>query len=234
MLKEAAKTVLFYVLTAAPLFLAACSPEAAAYKSIDGYAEVMEAKKLYTALDSGHFYMRDNESGEITEEFTFKYREDGNLTYLFIGTEGDKAYCEFHNGSEINFKYNGDGEWSFIGQGDESYRYYDRKKRHPYTEEGVISMNAYAVTGSSVEETENGKKITFYYNAAQFAEALSELGDIKSFESSIWLDQEGYCCRLDQKGVFEKDGKEIVSDFSMIIDSMNEVGELKRPEIYDN
>lgn len=231
MLKKIIKVISFSALAVSVLALSACFPENAAYKSIDGYSDVAAAKELYVGLNSGHFYMQDNETGEVTEEFAFRYRDDGNLTYFSMGTEGEKVYYEFHNGSEINYKYKDDSEWSFIGQGDESYRVYDRKNRHPYTTEGVISMNAYAVTDSKVEEQAEGKKITFYYDAAQFAESLSEMGEIQSFESSIWLDSDGYCYRLDQKGVFEKDGEEVVSDFSMLIDSVNELGELKRPEV---
>lgn len=231
MTKKTLKAISLSVLTVSVLTLSACLPDNAAYKNIEGYSDVMAAKKLYADLNSGHFYMQDNETGEVTEEFTFRYRDDGNLTYVSMGTEGEKVYYEFHNGSEINYKYNDEHQWSFIQRGDENYRVYDRKNRHPYTNEGVISMNAYAVTGSRVEEQDEGKKITFYYDAAQFAESLSELGELQSFESSIWLDNGGYCYRLDQKGVFEKDGKETVSDFSMLIDSMNEVGEIKRPEV---
>lgn len=211
--------------------LGACSFENGAYKNIEGYSDVQKAKKLYTDLDSGHFYMQDNSTAQVTEEFTFRYREDGNLTYIYMGTESDKVYYEFHNGSEINYKTNTDTEWSFTAQGNEQYFVYDRKNRHPYTNEGVISLNAYAVTDSKTEENENGKKITFYYNAELLADQLAELGEIKSFESSIWLNNDGYCYRLDQKGVFQKDGAEEVSDFSMFIDSMNELGELKRPEV---
>lgn len=211
--------------------LGACSFGENSYKDIEGYDDVQRAKKLYTELDSGHFYMQDNSTGKVTEEFTFRYREDGNLTYIYMGTERETIYYEFHNGSEINYKTNSDAEWSFTEQGNEKYFVYDRENRHPYTNEGVISMNAYAVTDSKVEKSADGKKITFYYNAELLADQLAELGEIQSFESSVWLDGDGYCYRLDQKGVFEKDGAEEVSDFSMFIDSMNELGELKRPDV---
>lgn len=200
------------------------------YGNIPGYAEISRAKELYTELDSGHMYMQDNDTGEVTEEFTFRYREDGCLTYIYTGTEGDMKRCEFHNGSEINYKNSGDTQWSFIQQGDDSYCVYDRTNRHPYTGEGVISMNAYAVKNSTVEDVNGGKKISLEYDETQFAEALAELGELKSFDSVIWLDEEGYCYRLDQKGVFLNDGEETVSDYSMFIDSMNRVGELTRPE----
>lgn len=204
--------------------------ESAAYKSIEGYSDVKNAKKLYTELDSGHFYMQDNASGLVTVEFTFKYRADGKLTYFYMGSDQEQVYYEFHNGSELDHKNKGDSEWQFEAQGSENYYVYDRKNRHPYTEDGVISVNAYAVTESRLEETENGKKISFYYNPEEFREPLSMLGELKSFESTIWLDKNGYCYRLDQKGVFENDGKEEVSDYSMFIDGMNAIDEVKRPE----
>lgn len=204
--------------------------ESAAYKSIEGYSDVKNAKKLYTELDSGHFYMQDNASGSVTMEFIFKYRADGKLTYFYMGSDGDEVYYEFHNGSELDHKKKGNSKWQFEAQGGENYFVYDRKNRHPYTEEGVISMNAYAVTESKLEETENGKKITFYYDAEKLKESLSMLGELKSFESTIWIDGGGYCYRLDQKGVFDNEGVEEISDYSMFIDEMNEIEEVKRPE----
>lgn len=217
------------------LMLAACFPGFggdSAYKDIEGYSEVAEAKKLYIGLDSGHFYMQDNSTGEITSEFLFKYRDDGKLAYFCMSREKDTEAYEYHNGSEINRKNKGDAHWQFIAQGSEDYYVYDRKNRHPYTNDGVISMNAYAVTDSKVEENDSGKRITFYYNCEEFKEAMSELGELKSFECSIWLDKNGYCYRLDQKGVFDNVGEESVSDYSMFIDKMNEIeGDIKRPEV---
>ena len=206
-----------------------CSFGNAAYSGIAGYSEAANARTLYAGLDSGHFYTRDNSTDRITEEFTFMYRSDGNLVYSRMGDDGEKVRYEFHNGSEINYRESGDEEWEFIQQGDEDYHVYTQNDPHPYTTEGVISVNAYALTGSKVEEIDGGLKITFYYNAAQLAASLAEVGELDSFESTLWLNEEGYCCRLDQKAVFD-DGK-LVSDYSMFIDRMNEVAELTRPEI---
>lgn len=211
--------------------LSGCAFGDASYADIPGYAEITQAKKLYTELDSGHMYMQDNSSGEITEEFTFKYRGDGFLTYIYMGTDGEQTRYEFHNGSEINYKNSGDTEWNFLQQGNENYCVYDKKNKHPYTNEGVISMNAYAVKNSTVEDIKGGKKISLEYDETQFAESLSGLGELQSFDSVIWLNDEGYCYRLDQKGVFLNEGEQSVSDYSMFIDSMNEVGELIRPEV---
>lgn len=199
------------------------------YSDIEGYSEVANAKTLYAQLDSGHFYMQDNSTGRITEEFTFMYRSDGNLMYSYMGTEGKDTYYEFHNGSEINFRSNDETEWSYLDQSSERYFVFNRNDPHPLTLEGVISVNAYAVTESSVEETSNGLKITFSYDPTQLAQSLSEVGTLVSFDSTLWLNGEGYCYRLDQKGVFN--GGELVFDHSMFIDRMNEITELTRPEI---
>ena len=206
---------------------AGCSLGDSAYYDIQGYAEAVNAKTLYSQLDSGHFYMQDNSTGKITEEFTFLYRSDGNLMYSYMGTDGKDTYYEFHNGSEINFRSNDETEWSYIDQSSEKYFVFSRSEPHPFTAEGVISVNAYAVTGSSVEEIPEGLKITFSYDPAQLASSLSEVGTLVSFDSTLWLNGEGYCYRLDQYAVF--DGGEQVSDYSMFIDSMNELTELTRP-----
>ena len=213
------------------LFAAAsgCSLGNADHSDIEGYSEAARARTLYAQLDSGHFYMQDNSTGKVTEEFTFMYRSDGNLMYSRMGSDGESVRWEFHNGSEINYRRDGDKEWSFIQQGDEDYYVYTRSSPHPYTAERVISVNAYALTDSKVEEIDGGLKITFYYDASQLAATLADVGALDSFESTLWLNGEGYCYRLDQLAVF--DGGENVSDYSMFIDRMNEITELTRPEI---
>lgn len=218
--------------TAALLIMGAaagCSFGDSAYYNILGYAEAANAKTLHSKLDSGHISVIDNATGELTEEFTFMYRSDGNLMYSYMGNDGETVRWEFHNGSEINYRESGDTEWSYIEPSSEEYFVYTKTNQHPYTAEGVIAVNAYAITDSEAEEADGGWKITFYYNASQLADTLSDIGVLDSFESTIWLDSEGYCYRLDQLAVF--DGGEQVSDFSMFIDRMNEVTELTRPEI---
>ena len=206
-----------------------CSFGDSAYYNILGYAEAANAKTLHSQLDSGHISVIDNASGELTEEFTFMYRSDGNLMYSYMGNDGETVRWEFHNGSEINYRESGETEWHFIEPSDEDYFVYTRTNQHPYTAEGVIAVNAYAITDSEAEEVNGGWKVTFYYNASQLADTLSDIGALDSFESTIWLDSEGYCYRLDQLAVF--DGGEQVSDYSMYIDSVNEISELTRPEI---
>lgn len=226
MLKKIAKgfSVIFVLLAAA-----GCAFGDSAYMNILGYPEAANAKTLYAQLDSGHIRVVDNSTGEVTEEFTFMYRPDGNLMYSYMGSDGDEIYYEFHNGSEINYHSDADTEWSYMDQSDEQYFVYTRTSQHPYTAEGMISVNAYAITDSKAEPEGDGWRITFYYNAHQLADPLAEVGKLDSFESTLWINGDGYCYRLDQLAVF--DGGETVSDFSMYIDSMNEVKELVRPEI---
>lgn len=227
MLKKIVKGIAVLLLLGAA---AGCYFGEADYSSIEGYTEAANAKTLYAQLDSGHFYMQDNATGNITEEFSFLYRPDGNLMYSYKGNDGNTERWEFHNGSEINYRENGDTEWKFIDQTSEDYFVFTRTNLHPYTAEGLISVSAYAISDSKVEEDgSGGLKITFYYDAAQLEYLLSDIGKLDSFESVLWLNEEGYCYRLDQKAVF--DGGEQVSDYSMHIDSMNELTELKRPEI---
>lgn len=198
------------------------------YNSIEGYSEVNNAKKLYTGLDSGHFYMQNNTTGQKTEEFTFMYNYSGNLVYSHIATDGEDIYYEYCNGAELSYKHKNDGSWTLRTYGDDDFIIYTRKNKHPYTDEGVISVNAYAISGSVVETSGEGKKVTFTYNPSALAESLAELGELKSFESTLWLNNEGYCCRLDQRAVFENGG-ESVSDYSLFIDNMNGISEISKP-----
>lgn len=199
------------------------------YSNIEGYADVNNAKKLYAELNSAHFYMQDNTTGQISEEFTFMYNSNGNLLYSHTATDGENVYYEYCNGAELSTKHKSDENWTLLTYGDEGFQVYTREKKHPYTDEGVISVNAYAITDSLVEKTDEGEKVFFNYNPKALADSLSELGELKSFESTIWLNNEGYCFRLDQRAVFENNGEQ-VSDYSLFIDNMNDVAEIIKPK----
>lgn len=199
------------------------------YSNIEGYSYVSEAKELYSGLSSAHFYIRDNTSGQITEDFTFMYNAGGSLAYSHTATDGEDVYYEYCNGAELSAKHGKDGNWTLFTYGDEEFHSYTREKKHPYTDGSVISVNAYAITGSAAEETDGGRKISFSYDPKALAGSLSELGELKSFESTIWLNNEGYCFRLDQKAVFENNGEQI-SDYSLFIENMNDVTEIVKPE----
>lgn len=199
------------------------------YSNIEGYSDVNNAKKLYSELNSGHFYMQDNATGQKTEEFTFMYNSNGNLVYSHTATDGDDIYYEYCNGAELSYKHKKDEEWTLLTYGNDDFQVYTKDKKHPYTDGGVISVNAYAITDSSVEKNDRGEKITFNYNPNALADSLSQLGELKSFESTLWLNSEGYCYRLDQKAVFENNGEQI-SDYSLFIDNMNSITEITKPE----
>lgn len=199
------------------------------YSKIKGYSEVSNAKKLFAELDSGHFYMQNNTTGQKTEEFTFIYNSNGNLVYSHTATDGEDIYYEYCNGAELSYKHKNDDDWTLRTYGDEDFVVYTRKNKHPYTEGGVISVNAHAISDSVVETSGEGLKVTFTYKPSALAESLAELGELKSFESTLWLNNEGYCFRLDQRAVFEKDG-ESVSDYSLFIDNMNGIDEISKPD----
>lgn len=230
MLKRKVKILGICAAFAASAIMGGCSFGAADYSHIEGYEQVAKAQRLYSELDSGHFYMQNNATGEKTCEFTFKYREDGHLAYMYTASDESGLFSEFHNGSEINRKEGEEGDWSFIAQGSDDYYFYSRDNKHPYASEGVISMNAYAVTNGAVEKDGDGEKISFKYDPSALSGAFEGLGTLKSFESTIWLNGEGCCRRLDQKGVFDKDGEENVYDYSMFIDMMNSVEKVERSE----
>lgn len=211
-----------------------CSLPGTDYSRIEGYAQAARAQKLYSELESCHFYMQNNATSEKTVEFTFKYRADGQLEYMYTASDEEGLYLEYHNGSELNRREVGQKEWSFISRGSDNYYSYSKENKHPFTTEGVISVNAYAVTDSSAEKDGDGEKISFKYDAAAFEGSFEGMGKIKSFESTVWINSEGYCYRLDQKGVFEKDGEENVYDYSMFIDMMNAVDRVERVEHDDS
>ena len=216
------------------LIITCCGCSAKA--DFEGYSDIKNARKLYSELYSAQLTVTDKETGTVTQELTFRYDTQDNLTYSYYGTDGNTVYYEYHNGSEYN--YRSDGEWHTLVSGDENYVAYSRSRKMSMTDEGMIFIKPESVTSSKITETANGKTIEMEYDAAalnsSMASQLGLVGELESFRVIYTLDSDGYCTSMEQIGTAVKDGKQSKVDYLMTIEHMNDVASIEQPEVKDN
>ena len=97
---------------------------------------VYQAREDYAALDSAKVVITNEDTGDIEQEFTFKYDEKDVLTYSYYGKNGGKEYAQYNNGIE-SYTYD-NGEYSHLVNGDKDFSKYTRKAKHPQADEGMI------------------------------------------------------------------------------------------------
>ena len=83
---------------------------------------VYQAREDYAALDSAKVVITNEDTGDIEQEFTFKYDEKDVLTYSYYGKNGGKEYAQYNNGIE-SYTYD-NGEYSHLVKGDKDFSKY--------------------------------------------------------------------------------------------------------------
>lgn len=227
------KLCLYIFIMVCAMTLGGCSMFGADYSNIAAYDKIEAARDLYTALDSGRLTIVDNSSGEITQDFIFKYEEDV-LTYSYVVVDENEIYYEYHNGSEINYTTDHDAAWTALDATSEQYYVKTKTDKHPLTDRTAISINADSiVSGTVTEKADGGFTVTYDYDVeklASYATVLESVGALTGFTTSLEIDGEGYCTALTQTGTFvDTDGNELAVDYTMTITEMNEVAKVTRP-----
>lgn len=210
--------------------LTACNKN---FDNIAGYKDVQNAKSLYAALGSGHLQIKDNDSGIVTQDFKFKYDGD-TLVYSYIGTDGEKTYYEYNNGTELDYTDSDSTEWKFYTQANEEFYSYNRATPHPLASETAISINPDSITDGTVTENADGTKtIAYNYDISMlnsYASSLSEVGTLKKFSTTLSLSADGYCTELSQLATLEDAEGEFEVNYTMTISEMNQIEKVERPK----
>lgn len=219
---------------AALLMSAALFTGCAGGSKFDGCDEINAAKKLYENVDSGHVTVVDNITGLITQDFTFMYDDSDVLNYSYRGTDGDVIFYEYGNGSEINYCYATDNQWSVIIQGSDEFYNYTRTNRHAFTSQSVISLNESSITGTTVKDnSDGGKTVTVQYDVAKLntnsGSQMDAIGSFANFNAEITLNGDGYVVELHQWGEVVGDGANTDLDYTTTFTELNQVTEVTRP-----
>ena len=218
------------------IVLVVCTACQQSYSHIEGYDDVVNARKLYASLNSAQLTITDAEKGEVTQKLSFLYDIQDRLSYSYFGTDGEITLYEHHNGYE--YSYFDKTEWKTLVEGDENYHFYTRIAKMSMVDEGMIFLKGESITDSKVTNTDKGKVIEFTYdhNAlnSSMKNQLGLVGNLVSFKVIYTLDSEGYLTKMEQIGkASQDDTQSIVTNINYVLEikNMNDVSEIEKPEV---
>ena len=221
------------IVLAAVIMLSGCS---ANYSHIEGYDDIVNARKLYASLNSAELTVTDAAKGVLTQHLKFAYDIQERLSYSYFGTDGNISLYEYHNGYE--YCYFEDNEWKTLTDGDENYHFYTKMAKMSMVDEGMIFLKAESITESKVTSTESGKIIEMTYDHkalnSSMKNQLGLVGELLSFKVIYTLNSEGYLTKMEQIGKASQDEKlSIVTDINYVLEisNMNDIGQIEKPEV---
>ncbi len=218
------------------IVLVVCTACQKSYSHIEGYDDIVNARKLYASLNSAQLTITDAEKDEVTQKLSFLYDIQDRLSYSYFGTDGEITLYEHHNGYE--YSYFDKTEWKTLVEGDENYHFYTRIAKMSMVDEGMIFLKGESITDSKVTNTDKGKVIEFTYdhNAlnSSMKNQLGLVGNLVSFKVIYTLDSEGYLTKMEQIGkASQDDTQSIVTNINYVLEikNMNDVSEIEKPEV---
>jgi len=153
-------------------------------KDVEGGDLIKKARTAYAELNSAKVIMTNTASGEIEQEFTFKYDEKNILVYSYKGKSEKNEYAQFNNGVEM-FTYE-NGNLTHILKGDKNYQLYVKGATHPQADEGLILYSPDAVSEANVTDENGVTHIRHVYNVDKI-NAQSESGKVTGFSADYYF-----------------------------------------------
>ncbi len=213
------------ILTLSMLVLTGCRE-----KNIVGEELVNKAREDYGKLDSAEVVITDMKTGEVTQTFSFNYKDDGTMVYLYNGYIDGKPYIEYNNGESLYIKNN--GEITTSNSKSRDFKKFTRKKPHPDASKEFILLVKDSIDEVSSKITESGKQITYVYNAKKFRKVYRQLGEIKAFSVVYNFDKDGKFLNFIDTCVIEENGNDVEKAFKVEITEKNQILRIDKPEVF--
>lgn len=153
-------------------------------KDVEGGELIRKARTDYAELGSAKVIMTNTATGEIEQEFTFKYDEKNILIYSYKGKSEKNEYAQFNNGVEM-FTFE-NGKLTHTLKGEKGYQLYVRGATHPQADEGLILYSPDAVSDAAVTEENGVTHIRHIYNVDKI-NAQSESGKVTGFSADYYF-----------------------------------------------
>lgn len=216
------KKIFATILLISVLALAGCQK-----KPIIGEELVNKAREEYAKLDSAAVVITDMKTGEVTQTFSFNYKDDETMVYLYNGFIDGKKYVEYNDGKSLYIENNGDITVSNDKSRD--FKKFTRKRPHPDASEEFMLMIKGSIQESSMITTEEGKQVTHIYNPKKFHKVNSSLGKIKAFSVVYNFDNEGNFVNFIDTCVIEEDGQDVTKAFKAEVTEKNQIIQIDKP-----
>ena len=180
------KRIIAAIAAAASAALMLCSCIGGA-GDVEGGELIKKARAAYRELDSARVLMTNIATGEVEQEFTFKYDEKDILIYSYRGKSEKNEYAQYNNGAEL-FTYE-NGKVTYKQKGDEGFVLYMRETTHPQADEGLILYSPNAITEASLKEENGLTHIHHVYDVSKIG-AASESGTVTAFSADYYFSGE--------------------------------------------
>ncbi|MBR6045566.1 MAG: hypothetical protein IKP47_08030 [Ruminococcus sp.] len=153
-------------------------------KDAEGAELIKKARSAYKELNSARVIMTNTGTGEIEQEFVFKYDEKDILLYSYKGKSEKNEYAQYNNGMEL-FTYQ-NGEQSYLQKGENGFVLYNRSSTHPQADEGLILYSPAAVTEATVTDEAGVTHIRHVYDVSKIG-AQAESGEVTGFSADYYF-----------------------------------------------
>ncbi|MBR6873229.1 MAG: hypothetical protein IKN17_06960 [Ruminococcus sp.] len=192
-------------------------------KDVEGGELIKKAREAYKSLDSARVLMTNTATGQVEQEFVFKYDEKDILLYSYKGKSEKSEYAQYSNGVEM-FTYQ-NGETTYKQKGEEGFVLYLRGATHPQADEGLILYSPSAVTEAKVTEENGVTHIEHIYDAAQIG-ASTESGKVTGFSADYYFKGDELLYFVETTTA-QEDGAEKVYSYKVEITDKNAVDKVE-------
>ena len=192
-------------------------------KDVEGGELIKKARAAYKELDSAKVLMTNTATGEVEQEFVFKYDEKDILLFSYKGKSEKSEYAQYNNGAEM-FTYE-NGELTYKMKGEEGFVLYTRDTTHPQADEGLILYSPAAVTEAKVNDENGITHIQHIYDAEKIG-AQAESGKVTAFSADYYFKGEELLYFVETTSV-EENGEEKQYAYRVDITDKNSVGKVE-------
>lgn len=206
------------------LLLSSCS-----LAPVEGEELIEAARDAYTALDSAKVEIVNADTGEVEQEFIFRYDEKDYLTYYYYGINGDDIYQQYNNAFE---QFTNDcGELSYIHSGAKDFQRYVRGERltYAYADRGLIAFQKAAVQTATVEDIDGKTVVTHIYNV----DKLKGADNVKEFSVVYYFNADGSLDTFTENTTMATENGDEEYSYQIFISQKNEIGRVPCPFAMD-
>ena len=107
-----------------------------AEKPILGEELIEKARQEYAKLDSATVVVTDVDTGETSQTFSFNYKDNGDMVYLYDGVLQGEQYIEYNDAETLYIKK--DGEITATNKNDKDFKKFTKDDPHPDATEELI------------------------------------------------------------------------------------------------
>ena len=193
------KILLVFIVIFIPLVLSSCGEK---QDDAPGAELIKSAKEAYEKLDSARLVIKDCDSGEVKQEFIFRY--EGNvLTYSFKSVSSSGVYCEYNDGKSLQIENGGEVKTYKWPSG--NFKKYKRSKTHPNASGGIFFYEPSCISKVSVNPSGDGTMVDYEYDVKSLSKKMqtsTSEGKMTAFQTRYIFDGDGNFSMLYETSTF--------------------------------